>query len=243
MVNIQAEMDAEKVRANERKDTQRQAMLRIMEENMEDRKVKEAQREEQLQMEIEGMREYNRILDAQDAKRAAELDARLNRQKDLMERMKESVVAVQGAKEEEDARRAERQKQEADTRALELETQKKAKLAQMRLETQDFLFQQMLEKEDRKEAAFELKRLQATILEQDSKAFEEAEKIKAAERRRVNVEHRRELDAQIERKRAEAKYVMSDAEVQMNKHLLRVVNKTLQARDDEAVADVASPCA
>jgi hypothetical protein len=233
---IRQEMDHEKVVMNERKEQQRLAMLKIMEDNLADRKVKDAQREEQLQMEIEGMREYNRILDAQEAARAAELDARVTRQKELMEKMKESVFDVQGAKDKADALRAEQQKQASDAKAESDANAKAEKLKQLRLDTQDFLFRQMLEKEDRKEQAYELKRLQATILEQDSQAFETLERQKEQERRRVNVAHRQELDAQIERKRREKEYVMSDAEVKMNKRLLKVVNQTLEGRDEQASA-------
>merc|ERR1719191_207379 len=101
-------------------------------------------------MEIEGMREYNRILDEQEAQRAAALESRISRQKELMEKMKENVIKQQAAKGDEDARRAARQKEEADARAVEMERNKEEKLRQMRLETQNFLFKQMAEKDEKK---------------------------------------------------------------------------------------------
>ena len=57
---------------------QREAMLRIMEENMEERAIKEEQKMKQQEMEIEGMREYNRILDQQEQARAEALESRIN---------------------------------------------------------------------------------------------------------------------------------------------------------------------
>ena len=42
-------------------------------------------------MEIEGMREYNRILDQQEQARAEALESRINRQKELMEKSDTSV--------------------------------------------------------------------------------------------------------------------------------------------------------
>merc|ERR1719199_1573110 len=77
----------------------------------------------QVQVDIESMKEYNRILDAQEQSRAAELEARMEKQRVLMEKMKENVVAQQQAKGDEDAMRAERQKAEKDDKkrqALEL---------------------------------------------------------------------------------------------------------------------------
>merc|ERR1719281_1696739 len=128
------------------------------------------------------MKEYNRILDQQEATRAPELEARLERQKQLMERMKENVMKQQGNKAAEDARRALKQKEEADARAIEMERNKEAKLRQMRLETQDFLFAQMEEKEARKHQAMQLKSLQARILDEDTKEYMDMEKTRAVDR-------------------------------------------------------------
>merc|ERR1719181_1798672 len=205
-----------------------------MAENIEERKVKDKAKEEQAALEIQGMKEYNKILDQQEATRAEELEMRIGHQKILMDKMKETVQKQQGDKNLEDARRALKQKEEADARAIEMERNKEAKLRQMRLETQDFLFAQMEEKEGRKGQAYELKRLQAHILDADTKEYTEMEKARAIERRRQNVEHRIELDEQIARKRAELKFTMSDAEVNMNRQLLEVVEKTLDERDTYA---------
>merc|ERR1711966_7180 len=206
---------------------QKEAMMRIMVENVEENKIKEAGREKQAALEIEGMREYNKILDQQEAERAEKLEQRIARQKMLMDKMKETVQKQQSGANAEDARRALKQKEEADARAIEMERNKEAKLRQMRLETQDFLFAQMDEKEGRKEQAYELKRLQAHILDADTKEYGAMEKARALERKRQNVEHKIELDAQ-------KAFTMSDNEVNMNKQLLEAVNKTLDERDDYA---------
>merc|ERR1719386_440494 len=202
---------------------------------MEERRIKEDQKMKQQEMEIEGMREYNRILDEQEAQRAAALESRISRQKELMEKMKENVIKQQAAKGDEDARRAAKQKEEADARAVEMERNKAQKLQQMRLETQDFLFAQMEEKEARKSQAVQLKGLQARIFEEDTKEYMDMEKTRAMERHRLNLEHRLELDEQMRRKNQmtqEFQYCMSDQEVSMNKQLLEVVEKTLKERDD-----------
>ena len=43
------------------------------------------------------MREYNRILDMQEAQRASEIEGRLTRQKELMEKKKKNIVDQQQA--------------------------------------------------------------------------------------------------------------------------------------------------
>merc|ERR1711959_411772 len=100
--------------------------------------------------------------------------------------MKENVIKQQQAKGDEDAIRAQRQKEEADARAVEMERNKKAKLQSMRQDTQSFLFKQMAEKDNKKRQALELKRLQASILEADTKEYMEMEAKKVKEKRIKN---------------------------------------------------------
>merc|ERR1711964_834893 len=101
--------------------------------------------------------------------------------------------------------------------------------------TQDFLFAQMEEKEARKAHASELKRLQAKILEEDTKEYVNMEHAKTVEKKRSLLEHKMELDDQMRARMVsthEDKYCMSDQEVQMNRQLLEVVDKTLQEREE-----------
>merc|ERR1719316_178975 len=180
------------------------------------------------------MKEYNRILDQQEEMRAQELQARMDKQKALMEKMKENVQKQQKKKGDEDARRAAKQKEEADARAIEMERNKEEKLKQMRHETQNFLFKQMAEKDEKKEQALELKRLQASILEADTQEYMQMEKQESHDRRAKNIEHRFLLEEQIADRAREVdrKYAMSGAEINMNRQLLELVDKTLQERDD-----------
>merc|ERR1712178_493445 len=108
-----------------------------------------------------------------------------------------------------------------------------AKLKEMRHDTQSFLFKQMAEKDEKKEQALELKRLQASILEADTQEYMQMEKQKSQDRRVRNIEHRIELEDQIAGRAKEVvrKYAMSDAEMKMNRQLLDLVDKTLDERD------------
>merc|ERR1711985_158191 len=195
---------------------------------------KAEQASKQQALDMEAMKEYNRILDQQEEMRAQELQARMDKQKALMEKMKQNVQKQQQKKGDEDARRATKQKEEADARAIEMERNKEAKLKEMRYETQNFLFKQMAEKDEKKGQAMELKRLQASILDADTQEYMQMEKQKSQDRRVRNVEHRIELEDQIADRAAEVtrKYAMSGAEVKMNRQLLDLVDKTLKERDD-----------
>merc|ERR1712139_418996 len=96
-----------------------------------------------------------------------------------------------------------------------------------------FLFKQMAEKDEKKEQALELKRLQSAILEADTQEYMQMEKQKSHDRRVRNIEHRIELEDQIADRAKEParKYAMSGAEVKMNRQLLDLVTKTLDERD------------
>merc|ERR1712182_182972 len=156
-----------------------------------------------------------------------------DKQKALMEKMKDNVQKQQQKKGDEDAQRATKQKEEADARAIEMERNMEAKLKEMRYETQNFLFKQMAEKDEKKGQALELKRLQAGILVADTQEYMEMEKQKSHDRRVRNIEHRIQLEEQIaERAKQPArKYAMSGAELKMNRQLLDLVDKTLGERD------------
>jgi len=230
---IAREMEMEKERMEMRRQQQKTAMKKVFQENLEENVVKEEQRMQQQELDMEAMKEYNRILDQQENMRAQELQARMDKQKALMEKMKENVQKQQRKKGDEDARRAAKQKEEADARAIEMERNKEAKLKEMRHETQSFLFKQMSEKDEKKGQGLELKRLQASILEADTQEYMQMEKQKSHDRRVRNIEHRIELEDQIAERAKEParKYAMSGAEVKMNRQLLDLVDKTLDERD------------
>merc|ERR1719171_1374917 len=100
---IAREMELEKERMEMRRQQQKEAMKKVFAENLEENKMKE-------ELDAEAMKEYNRILDQQEEMRAQELQARMDKQKALMEKMKENVQKQQKAKGDEDARRAAKQR-------------------------------------------------------------------------------------------------------------------------------------
>ncbi|EER07265.1 mature-parasite-infected erythrocyte surface antigen, putative [Perkinsus marinus ATCC 50983] len=239
VAKITREMALEKKKILQRKQAQKDAMVTIMKENVKERKIREEERLRQIQFDIESMAEYNRILDAQEKARKDELEARVARQKALMETMQDTVVKEQNAKANEMEDRADRQLAEANARAEERERLKEERLREIRQETQEYLFHQMAERESRKKHNQMLKDLQAQILESDTKAYRENEALRAQQRREFNVEHRKLLERQMrdkERQNVLTKYEMSPVEMRINRQLLDVVDKSLKERDEAMAA-------
>jgi hypothetical protein len=227
------EMEAEQLKFEKKKVAQRKAMKKVFEENQLDQEKQAVQRQEQMAKEADAMREYNRILDEQEAQRAAELEARLAKQKDLMEKLQANVSAQAKDAGDNDAKRANAQQAEMDRHYFEAEHTKMTRLKQMRLENQNYLLRQMGEKDGRKDEEKMLSNIQAQILEKDTEEYNEIERQKAVDRRLQNFDNRKELETQIMRKAGIRQPEMSSVEIQMNKPLLALVHRTLTERDSQ----------
>merc|ERR1719159_1615748 len=127
---------------------------------------------------------------------------------------------------DEDAQRANKQKEEADARYDEAERRKQDRLKNMRLETRDFLFKQMAEKDDKKRQTERLKQLQAQILEVDTQEYKEIEEQKVKDRKEKYRLHGLEIEHQIAVNNAK-----NETEMKLNKGLLDLVDRTLDERD------------
>jgi len=229
---IVEEMESEQRRFERKKEQTKKSMRKVFEENMEDQKRRDVEKREQMQKEAEAMREYNRVMDEQEEQRAQELQNRLARQSELMQKLQENVDAVQGGAKDNDAQRAAAQQEEMDRHFFEAENLKQRRLQQLKKENQAYLLKQMEEKDMKKEDDKSLQNIQAHILMRDTQEYNEIEKQKIVDRRVRNLEHRRDIERQMEHKMRQSVPEMSEAEVMMNRPLLELVNQTLQTRDD-----------
>merc|ERR1711920_1223235 len=230
---IVTEMEGEQRRFERKKEQTKKAMKKVFEENMEDQRKRQQAKKEQMQKEAAAMKEYNRVLDEQEEQRAKELADRLERQNELMQKLQENVAAVQKGAGDNDAQRANAQQEEMDRHFFEAESLKQARLKQLRLENQAYLLKQMEEKDGRCEEEKELQNIQAMILRRDTQEYNEIEKQKIVDRRIRNLEHRKDIEKQMEYKMRQSQPEMSEAEIQMNKPLLHLVNRTLDERDKQ----------
>merc|ERR1712046_563924 len=153
--------EAEQVRFEKKKLETKKSMKKVFEENMADQAKREAARIEQQEKDAAAMKEYNRILDEQEEQRAEELANRMERQKQLMEKLQGNVAEQAKAAGDNDAMRAKAQQDEMDRHYSEAERVKQQRLKQLRMETQAYLFKQMAEKDNKKNEEKELQNIQA----------------------------------------------------------------------------------
>merc|ERR1719265_372721 len=194
---VAAEVEKEKKLAEDRKQANKEVMFKLLKESSEQVKVKTEKKLKAAREEIEEIKKYNEVLDAQDELRQKEVQKRREKQVELAEKMKEIVAQQKVSSGNEDQILANKQKEEADGRAIAALKHKEDRLREMRMENQAFLFQQMKEKEDRKKEEKDLKAMQAQILEAEQKTFLDIEKQRSANRHEKNVAHRTALVAQI----------------------------------------------
>uniref|UniRef100_A0A7S1LME6 Trichohyalin-plectin-homology domain-containing protein n=1 Tax=Alexandrium catenella TaxID=2925 RepID=A0A7S1LME6_ALECA len=228
---IVQEMESEQRRFERKKENTKKTMRKVFEENMDDQRKREEEKRVQMQREAEAMREYNRVMDEQEEQRAEELQNRLARQGELMKKLQENVEAVQRGAGDNDAQRASAQQEEMDRHFFEAENLKQRRLQQLKRQNQAYLLRQMEEKDMRKEDEKDLQNIQAQILGRDTQEYNEIEKQKIVDRRIRNLEHRRDIEQQMDHKMRQSVPEMSEAEIRMNKPLLELVNRTLETRD------------
>ncbi|CAK9025103.1 unnamed protein product [Durusdinium trenchii] len=226
------EMELEQRRYEKKKEQTKRTMRKVFEENMEDQRRRDIAKKEATEKEAETMKEYNRLLDEQEEQRAHELAARMERQSELMKKLQENVDTVKKGAGDNDAQRAALQAEEQDRHYFEAESVKQNRLQQMRLENQAYLLKQMEEKDSRKNEEKYLQQIQAAILERDAEEYNSVEKQKVIDRRVRNLEHRKDIERQMEYKARQSVPEMSEAEIQLNRPLLELVERTLQTRDE-----------
>jgi len=235
---IVTEMEAEQVRFEKKKIETKKAMRKVFEENEADMAKREAAIKAQQEKDAMAMKEYNRILDEQEEQRAEELANRMERQKNLMEKLQENVQQQAKESGDNDAKRAKMQQDEMDRHFAEAERVKQQRLKQLRLETQAYLFKQMAEKDNRKNDDKDLQNIQAQILERDTEEYNEIEREKLIAKKIRNFEHRKELESQIVHNSKKSVPEMSHHETNMNKQLLKLVHRTLTVRDERTAQNI-----
>jgi len=230
------EMEAEQKKFERKKEKTKKAMKKVFIENMEDQRKQNEALKEAKEREAHQMKEYNRLMDEQEEQRAEELAARMERQDGLMKKLQANSDGLKKGAGDNDAQRAAAQAEEQDRHFFEAEAVKQTRLGQMRLENQAYLLRQMEEKDGRKDEDKYLQHIQAQILERDTEEYNAIEKQKVVDKRVRNVEHRKDIERQMEYKQLQSVPEMSTAEIQLNRPLLELVEDTLQTRDSNTAA-------
>jgi len=227
---IVSEMEAEQKKLEKKKEVQRKKLRKVFEDNAKDQAIRAAELEEAKVREAEQLKEYARALDEQEEQRQAEMQARVDRQNQLMKKLQDNVDGIKKGAGDNDAARALAQQEEMDRHFFEAEHVKQNRLKQLRLENQAYLLKQMEEKEARKAGDRELSDIQALILQKDTEEYNEVERMKVENRRRELMEHSKDIKKQMAYKLAQSQPIMSEAEILINKPLLKLVDRTLENR-------------
>lgn len=231
------EMEAEQKKFERKKENTKKAMRKVFEENMEDQRKRNQEEKEAREAEARQMKEFNRLLDEQEEQRAEELAQRMERQATLMKKLQENVDGIKKGAGDNDAQRAAAQQDEQDRHFFEAEAVKQNRLHQMRLENQAYLLKQMEEKDGRKDEDKYLQHIQSQILERDTDEYNAVEKQKVIDTRFRNIEHRKDIEKQVEYKQRQSVPEMTESEMQINRPLLELVEDTLQKRDANVAAN------
>jgi len=233
VTKIVEEMEQEQKKFAKKKETTIKAMRKVFAANAIDQAKKQMEQKEQAEKEAAALKEYARVMEEQEEQRKQELDARLAKQKELMAKLQANTDNAKKGASNNDATRALAQQEEMDRHFNEAEVCKQNRLKQLRLENQAYLLKQMEEKEMRKDDDKMLQDIQAQILTRDTDEYNEIEKKKVTDKRSRLVEYQKDIKQQMAHKLAQSVPVMTDVEIQMNKPLLQLVNRTLDARDSQ----------
>lgn len=220
----------EKENAIKKKARDRELMKTVYIENEREKQIKKELLEQQREKDLEYTREYGRILDEQEIRKKNELQGRLDRQKARAKNMEDLALSIERKQEMDDAGRIANERIEMEKRLIEVERKKAEEMSKKRLDTQEFLLQQMQEHDAQKQERQKSKQVQAKILAQDNVEFSRAKNQEIEARKERHVTHMRELQAQIDRRKLVKSEAMSVDEIAMNRGLLKKVDDVLQER-------------
>jgi len=224
---IANKVSAEKENAIKKKARNRELMKTVYIENEREKQIKKEQLEQQREKDLEYTREYGRILDEQEIRKKNELQGRLDRQKARAKNMEDLALSLERKQEVDDAARIANERIEMEKRLIEVERKKAEEMSKKRLDTQEFLLQQMQEHDAQKQERQKSKQVQAKILAQDNVEFSRARNHELEARKERHLTHMRELQAQIDRRKLVKSEAMSVDEIAMNRGLLKKVNDVL----------------
>lgn len=225
---IQAELNAERLAAKERKQQHLEQMREILADNERQRLIKQKQLEAEREHEVELQKAYIALLDKQEAQRQASFAATYAKQEQSQAVYEQMVGASVAAQAEEDSRRAAQMQEEYNRRRLEKEKADKEAAIQ-RIESMKQTLQDQIAERDRKKQQEKLAQQQyATEVQAIAERARKEEEERQLRIRQQKLKSKSELDkqiAEIESKRAQEASQMSDIEKKLNAKLLSAITE------------------
>jgi len=224
---IVTEMENEQRKFERKKEQQRKKLRKVFEENTVDQARRAEENKAAKAKEMQTIKDYARALDEQEANSQAELQARMDRQNELLAKLQANADGLRRNRSDNDEARARAQQDEMDRHFFEAENVKQKRLKQLKLENQAYLLKQMEEKESRKQGERELGDIQAEILQRDTAEYNEVERQKVLRRKQELLEHSKDIKKQMAWKLVQSQPIMTEEEIRINKPLLDLVDRTL----------------
>mmetsp|Transcript_32617 Transcript_32617/g.29481 ORF Transcript_32617/g.29481 Transcript_32617/m.29481 type:complete len:305 (+) Transcript_32617:728-1642(+) len=230
---IQNEIDNEIKKAQITRLEQKETLRHMLIDN-EDRRIRLQQEAQRLKdEEVEAQREYTRLVEKQEAERAAEMKAREDRAKAFMNHMADTVIKDQKDQILDEERTLLRHGLEREQREIQDDRMRLERIRQQKKDIRNFLNKQLAEKEAKKEFETQMEKRQAEIWKKDTQDFYSNEEKKKRDLLAMNKKHAEYLMEQCELERKRRFKKMTPQELLFNKDKLKNIAENEEAPDNE----------
>lgn len=219
---IQNEIENEIRTAAEKRKEQKVQLRQVLQDNEERRIRLLAEAQRQKEEDTKAQQEYTRLIEKQEAARAAELKAREDRAKKFMNLMADTIIKDQKAQMLEEERKLLQHTLDREAKEIADEKARQQRLQEQKKEIRSFLDSQLAEKRRREEEEQKLEKVQAQIWKKDTDDYFEHEKNKAAKLKEVNVQQAEFLKRQMDLNGGKGKK-MAAHELLLNKQKLKEI--------------------
>lgn len=223
---LQEELKADQVAFEEKRKEERAYMLRMMQENEENKRRQLELKEFERLNDIRSMEDYAKMLDKQEEDRLNEMKAREERQQLLMARMADTVLKEQKQKNLEEDLMLLRQIEEKELLDKQEDERRMTQLQRQKMEIRKILDKQVEEKNKRKVIEKRSQDEQADMWKKDADEFYKLEEERKQREKELNLMHVEVLKGQMQEKESKKrKGNMHSNEVKMNKDLLKKIHR------------------
>eukprot|EP00931_Biecheleriopsis_adriatica_P115483 TRINITY_DN91271_c0_g1_i1.p1 TRINITY_DN91271_c0_g1~~TRINITY_DN91271_c0_g1_i1.p1 ORF type:complete len:577 (+),score=179.47 TRINITY_DN91271_c0_g1_i1:58-1788(+) len=234
--DLNRDLERDKHLAEERAKLRAQQQQQVLTESLQAAKHREEQQMQIAQQEKQSLEAYERLQQEREERKRQAASKEESKRKEIESNATARAQMYKKAADSTEAKAA-AERAAKDKAAEEKEQAGKQKLENLRNSTQEYLLQQMKEKQVKKHMEAEKTRIASQSLAAQVKSSEAQEREKNEERRRRNLEHRSELERQMAARTRDKpnKEVMSECELRINKALLEKV--TLALTDISGMSD------
>lgn len=223
-MRLQEELRADQVAFEEKRRDERVYMLKMMEENEENKRRQNEIKEIERQNDIKSMEDYAKMLDKQEEDRLNETKAREERQQLLMARMADTVLKEQKQKNHDEDLMLLKQIEEKELLDKAEDERRMIQLKKQKQDIRKILDKQVDDKNKRKVMEKRNQDEQADMWKKDADEFYKLEDERKMREKQLNMMHVEILRSQMDEKNVKKKkLIMNKEEIKMNKNLLKKI--------------------